>query len=170
MNSKTLTANIGLVLTALAASSTALAEDYEDYARVRNVAPQYERVNAPRQECSSEYIQGGRRNYERTYGGSIIGGIAGAIIGNQVGNGHGKEAATAMGAITGAIVGDRLEHDDRYEDSRGREMRRCRNIDHWENRLTGYRVTYEYAGHTYTNVMPNDPGRELRVRVAVDPY
>lgn len=170
MNSKQSKLNLALFAAALVASSAALADDYDDYARVKSATPEYERVNSPRQECHSEYVQGSRRSGERAYGGSIIGGITGAVVGNQVGRGHGREAATALGAITGAIVGDRMQNSDSGGYDEGREVRRCRNIDHWERRLAGYRVVYEYGGRKYSTFMPNDPGRELRVRVAVEPY
>jgi len=169
MNSKQSKLNLALFAAALVASSAALADDSDDYARVKSATPEYERVNSPRQECHGEYVPGSRRSGERTYGGSIIGGITGAIVGNQIGGGHGREAATALGAITGAIVGDRVQNSAR-DDDEGREVRRCRSVDHWERRLTGYRVVYEYGGRKYSTFMPNDPGRELRVRVAVEPY
>ena len=159
----------GLLLVLALGSSAALAGQYEDYARVRRVTPEYERINTPRQECRSEYIRGTGRGTERSYGGSIIGGITGAIVGHQVGGGSGKDAATALGAITGAIVGDRMQNSSRFDDDDMREVRRCRNVDNWDRRLAGYRVVYEYAGRQYTALMPNDPGREMRVRVSVDP-
>ena len=170
MKSKQAKLKLTLLAAALVASSAAMAEDYDDYARVKSATPEYERYNAPRQECSSEYIQRSGHRGERSYGGSIIGGITGAIVGNQVGRGHGREVATALGAITGAVVGDRVQNSARDDDGEGREVRRCRSVDQWERRLTGYRVVYEYGGRKYSTFMPNDPGRELRVRVAVEPY
>lgn len=170
MTSKQTKLNLTLLAAALVASSAAMADDYDDYARVRSATPEYERYNTPRQECSSEYIQRSGYRGERSYGGSIIGGITGAIVGNQIGRGHGREVATALGAITGAVVGDRVQNNARGDDDEGREVRRCRSVDQWERRLTGYRVVYEYGGRKYSTFMPNDPGRELRVRVAVEPY
>ncbi|MEW9898799.1 glycine zipper 2TM domain-containing protein [Chitinivorax sp. PXF-14] len=151
------------------------ASAFSDYARVKSVTPEYERVNTPRDECHSEYISSGSRRDsdrgDRSYGGAVIGGLAGGVIGNQVGKGHGREAATAAGAVIGALVGDRVDNgDNRYQrDDEPREVRRCRQVDDWSSRLTGYRVVYEYGGHRYTTVMPNDPGRQLRVRVSVEP-
>ena len=40
-------------------------------------------------------------------------------------------------------------------------MRRCRTVDHFESRLAGYRVAYEYQGRTYTTFLPYDPGSRL---------
>ena len=160
--------NIALILATAFISSTAAADQYEDYARVKSATPEYERVNSPRQECASEYIQGNSHKGERSYGGSILGGITGAIVGNQVGNGRGRDVATMVGAITGTIVGDRMQNSG-HDDNEGHEGRRCRSVDRWESRLNGYRVIYNYAGHDYSTVLPNNPGRELRVRVSVEP-
>ena len=38
-----------------------------------------------------------------------------------------------------------------------------------QQRVNGYRVTYEYQGQPYTTVLRNDPGRTLPVRVSVTP-
>ena len=70
----------------------------------------------------------------------------------------------------GAIVGDRLsdrgrEHGEYHE----REVHRCRMVDNWESRISGYRVVYEYAGQEYATVLPYDPGRKLAVNVSVTP-
>ena len=152
----------------LVCASTAWAQQYEDYARVISSIPEYERVNTPREECYSEYEPQSRHG-DRNYAGGIIGGIAGGVIGAQVGKGNGAKAATAAGAIAGAIIGDRMQNHQRYDDYNEREIRRCRVTDNWEDRLTGYRVTYEYAGRRYTSLLAEDPGRRLPVRVDLQP-
>ncbi len=169
-----LTAAITLTLAVGAALSTrpAHAEPYVDRARVISAAPEYERVNIPRQECYDEYEPRDRYNApsEHSYGGAVVGGITGAIVGNQIGKGHGREAATAVGAVAGAIVGDKIQNRDYRDDREPRLARRCRDVPEVESRLTGYRVVYEYDGRRFTTVMPNNPGNFLRVRVSVDPY
>ncbi|NLR74195.1 MULTISPECIES: glycine zipper 2TM domain-containing protein [Leeia] len=150
---------------------TLRAESFADYARVRQVEPQYERVNSPREECWTETVSSQQpRESRRSTSGAIIGGVVGAALGHQVGKGRGKDAATAVGAIAGAMIGDRWNDrgGDEYE-TVSRDERRCRSVDQWDNRLTGYRVTYEYAGRRYTSFMPRDPGREVRVNVSVEP-
>lgn len=149
--------------------SVAMANDFEDSARVVSVSPQVEQVNQPRQECRTEYVTT-QRQPQRAMGGSIIGGIAGGILGNQVGGGNGRTAATAAGAIAGAIVGDRMEN----TGANGavveqQPVQRCTMVDSWQTRTNGYAVTYDYRGHTYTSVMPYDPGQRVRVRVSVLP-
>jgi uncharacterized protein YcfJ len=148
--------------------SVAAANDFEDSARVVSVNPQVEQVNQPRQECRTEYVTT-QRQPQRAMGGSIIGGIAGGILGNQVGGGSGRTAATAAGAIAGAIVGDRMENNNGGAVVEQQPVQRCVMVDNWQTRTNGYAVTYEYRGHTYTSVMPYDPGQRLRVRVVVQP-
>lgn len=143
---------------------------FYDQARVRDVTPEYEKVNVPHEECRSEYVPSSyRRRESGSLLGPVIGGVAGGLLGAQVGRGNGRTAAAAAGAAIGAITGDRLSRrDDGYEYGE-REIRRCREIDHWQSRIVGYRVAYEYQGHHYSTVLPYDPGNRLRVRVSVDP-
>src|SRR5215813_2660040 len=89
------------IAVALAAGAPAAfaGHDYEDYARVIDVDPQYERVNVPRQDCRTEYEP--RSYYEnehRSLVGPVIGGVAGGLLGAQVGKGNGKVVAAAAGA------------------------------------------------------------------------
>jgi len=165
-----------LVIASLFATTLlgAQAQSFTDNARVRSAEPQYETVNVPRNECSSQWINEPRRAYEsqdRQYGGAIVGGLAGGVIGHQIGGGSGKDAATALGAVLGAITGERLENRDQrpqYEDSQ-REVKRCRTVYDPQSSITGYRVTYEYRGQQYTTVMRSNPGNNLPVRVSVQP-
>ena len=142
--------------------------EYDDFARVTSVTPQYEQVNYPQQECRTEYVTV-QRPQQRGVGGSILGGVAGGIIGNQVGGGNGRTVATAAGAIAGAIVGDRLENSDTGVVTEHQPVRQCRTVDNWQSRPNGYLVSYEYHGRSYTAVMPHDPGERMRVRVSVAP-
>lgn len=158
------------VAAALASTSQAAlaGSSFEDYARVKDVAPQYERVNLPRKECYSEYVPEARPQRDSMLG-PLIGGVAGGLLGSTVGRGNGRIASSAAGAAVGAIVGDRLSRRNGPDDYYEREVRRCRWVDNWENRIIGYRVAYEYQGHNYTAILPYDPGNKLLVRVNVDP-
>lgn len=139
------------------------APTFVDRARVERVEPQYETVQVPRDECTSQWV-----TENRPVAGSN--GYGGAIIGNQVGKGHGREAATAAGAVIGAIAGDRIanQNQPQYEQAQ-REVRSCRTVHDVQQRLVGYRVTYEYQGHQYVTVMRDQPGRSVPVRVSVTP-
>jgi uncharacterized protein YcfJ len=162
-----------IALLALLATGTAAvqAQTFVDRARVQDVQPQYETVQVPRQECTSQIVQEQQPVAgERGYGGAIIGGVAGGLIGNQVGKGHGREAATAAGAVIGAIAGDRISNNQpQGYVSAPREVRSCRTVHDVQQRLAGYRVTYEYRGQEYTTVTREQPGRTLPVRVSVTP-
>jgi uncharacterized protein YcfJ len=144
---------------------------FVDRARVQSVEPQYENVATPRQECASQWVNEARPVVgSNGYGGAVVGGVAGGILGNQVGGGHGREAATAVGAVIGALAGDRIANNNppQYEQAQ-REVRTCRTVQEVQTRLTGYRVTYAYAGHQYTTFTREQPGDSLPVRVSVTP-
>lgn len=148
---------------------------FQDWARVTNVRPAYQRVNVPQQQCTNEVVydqQDSYRSDNRSLGGVVIGGLAGGLLGNQVGGGSGKTAATAAGAVVGAIVGDRISNNGYrggQQVARGREVQRCYTVDQWEDRLSGYDVTYEYNGRRYTQLMQQHPGNRVRVNVSVSP-
>jgi uncharacterized protein YcfJ len=151
-------------------SLPAAADDvYYDTARVISVAPQVERINVPREECHTEYTRETYSNSgSRDIGGAIIGGIAGGLLGSQIGKGSGRVAGAAVGAATGAIVGDRIDNSGQRSYG-SRPVERCVTVDEWQTVTRNYLVTYRYDGREYTTVMPNDPGRNIRVRVAIAP-
>jgi uncharacterized protein YcfJ len=161
-----------LMISALGLCALPLAQagDFEDFGRVVRVQPRIEQVRTPRQECRTEYVQVPVQP-QRGAGGSVVGGIAGALLGSQVGGGNGKVAAAAAGAIAGAVVGDRVENDGRNYAPGVQEqaVRQCRTVDSVESRNAGYEVTYEYRGHTYTELMNRDPGERIRLHVSVQP-
>lgn len=161
------------LLAACGAAAQAQVPSFVDRARVQSVEPQYEQVQVPRNECTSQWVAeptpapavGGNG-----YGGLIIGGVAGGLLGNQVGKGHGREAATAAGAVIGAIAGDRIANRDAPPQQMAqREVRTCRTVHDIQQRPAGYRVTYEYRGQQYTTVTREQPGNTLPVRVSVTP-
>ncbi len=138
---------------------------YYDRGKVVSSTPVYEEINTPRRDCWTERVVSRESAQDRTYGGAVIGGIVGGILGQQVGKGNGRRAATVVGATTGAIVGDRIDNDD--GSSRAREVERCRTVDDWSRRVTGYDVVYRYQGHEYSTFLPFDPGPEIKLRVNV---
>lgn len=157
----------------LAALPQVHAVEFEEFGRVTRVQPRVEQVRQPREECKTDYVQVPvQQQQRRSAGGGIIGAIAGGIIGNQVGGGSGRAAATAVGAITGAVVGDRIDNDGRASQpgyTQEQAVRQCRVVDAYESRTTGYDVTYEYRGRSYTSIMNRDPGERVRLRVSVEP-
>jgi uncharacterized protein YcfJ len=107
----------------------------------------------------------------------ILGGIIGAALGNQIGRGDGRRAATVAGAVIGSAIGHDVGEKRNansgpvYTESRPYDVQRCEVHDEesFEDRVDGYRVTYEYCGRRQTMVLPYDPGDRVRVRVDVQP-
>ena len=146
--------------------------------------------NYERQECWNEQTRNYDDGYYRddngrlyrknsnTAGGAVIGAIVGGALGNQVGKGDGRKAATVAGAVIGAKVGSDIARDNQdyqYRDDSG-YIRRCRTVyGNYDNsyygdpRYDSFRVTYRYAGQTYTTLADRHPGRTIRVVVDVRP-
>jgi uncharacterized protein YcfJ len=163
-----------LGLIAATVSLPALANgDYEDSARVISVAPQFQRVNTPSQECRTEYVRESvYENRGRSPGGAIIGGVTGGLLGSIIGRGNGRVAAAAVGVGVGAVVGDRIDNDhDRggHEHVVTRPVDHCVTVDNWSQVPAGYLVNYEYHGRQYSTVTDRDPGRFIPVHVDVRP-
>jgi len=148
---------------------------FQDNARVLRVSPRVEQVSSPQEECHVEIERVAPAQNApsgRSLGGAIVGGLAGGILGNQVGGGNGRTAATAIGAVGGALVGDSVGSSMNNQAQYGpvdRQVRRCNVVNRVAERNAGYDVSYSYNGRTYNTVMPNDPGANLRVNVAITP-
>lgn len=158
------------LLGVLAPSAFAVDTDsYRDYARVVDVDPIYESVNSPRKECYTDYVPESRYERRDNGAGTVIGGVAGGLLGSRFGRGNGRVASAAVGAVAGAIIGNHLSDRGGRTEYYDREVRRCREVDNWEKRVTAYRVTYEYGGREYKTTLPYDPGSKLAVYVDVSP-
>lgn len=162
--------NFKLAVIAALALSAAVAnaqQGADDHARVVASSPILQQVAVPRQVCTTEQVvvqqQGGSTGGITT--GSVVGAIAGGILGNQVGGGTGKTVATAVGAVGGALVGQSLEGNTAQAAPQVQNVRNCRTETTYENRTSGYDVTYEYAGREYRTRLPYAPGATIRVRV-----
>ncbi|OIR12535.1 hypothetical protein GALL_62340 [mine drainage metagenome] len=159
-------------LVAAVFTAPAMANDqYSDTARVLSVTPQTERVNMPRQECRTEYEQQSYNNgSDHSVAGAVIGGIAGGLLGNTIGRGNGRVAAAAVGAGVGAITGDRIgSNQNNVTTTRSVPVQNCYQVDNWQTVNSGYLVTYEYNGRTYSTVTNNRPGNTIGVNVSVSP-
>ncbi len=171
MNTQTLTLVTSLVA-ALASTPTLAGRTFADRARVLKVTPIYEtvRVSEPLEECWDAPVVHDVTEYD-SYTPEITGAIVGGVLGNQFGHGDGRKVASAAGALLGASVAhDITRGNRRHRHYVGRE-RRCRTLDRYttEERITGYRVKYRYAGRTFTTHTQERPGTHLRVRVKVTP-
>jgi len=149
-------------------------------------------VAVPREVCRderyesrySQHREGRYRNSgRRSNTPGILGAIVGGAIGHAVGNGNkNKKIGTAVGALLGGSIGGDIsrrnfqrDQDRRYPNEGPvsyRTERVCyEEIDYQtEEQISGYDVTYVYAGETYTTVLADAPGRYLDVRVKVTPH
>ena len=144
-----------------------------DQAQVVRAVPVYETVNyaVPRQVCSDERVQRGRAGYSATGPvlGAVIGGGIGSVVTRQRDHRH---VGTVIGALLGAAIGNDVSRRNAYRGTSYDDVRQVCRVEQdyrQERRLTGYDVTYRYAGETYTTQLDRDPGRTLRVRVDVAP-
>jgi uncharacterized protein YcfJ len=153
ITSKTL---IGLGLAAAAQLSLA---QVGDVAQVLRSDPIVERIQVVNRICD-QVVQVPQ---ERGVGGAILGGLGGALVGSRFGQGHGKDALTIAGAVGGAIAGDHIQN----ESGGSTTQTACRDVTSYQERVSGYRVTFRYAGRDYTQVMTRDPGADVPVNVNV---
>lgn len=175
-----------LLLGAAGAPSSALAGTSSgvslDRAKVVAAEPVYRTVSysEPIEQCRLIDEPAPATPRYRSYTGPILGAIIGGAIGNAVGHSKtNKKVGTAVGAVLGGTIGRDVQRraEQRRADSYGAHSVRyetrevCETV--YETReeleLTGYDVTYRYAGQTHTTRMDHDPGRYLDVRVRVTP-
>jgi uncharacterized protein YcfJ len=168
---KTITAS---ALLGLCASTSALADHRGAtdvvYARVVDVEPmvRYVTVNRPHQECWDEVVTQPVRPFG-TVGPTIAGGIVGAAIGRQFGSGHDRDTLTLIGAVAGsAIANQRALRNQGYREV---SVQRCEVVNErvTEQRVDGYRVTYQYQGRRYTMQTATPPGDRVALAVNVRP-
>jgi uncharacterized protein YcfJ len=145
---------------------------FYDKAKVIDVKPMMEVVQVPvhSRECWTDEVEySGRRSDPNA--GMVAGGIIGGVLGNQLGKGHrDRGVATVAGTIIGGAIGRDVARRQEAEPYVTQE-RTCRTTNKYyeEERLAGYRVTYRYRGRTFTREMAEEPGKFVRVRVALEP-
>ncbi|WP_159015428.1 glycine zipper 2TM domain-containing protein [Cognatiluteimonas profundi] len=124
---------------------------------------------------------------------TVIGGVLGAALGSQVGGGSARYATSAIGTMVGGVVGQKVyENAQRNRYPRTGIVQVCDPVQVGNGGypgnytqagygqsgqygqvnnagISGYDVTYEYGGRTYTTRTSYNPGSRLRVRVAVNP-
>lgn len=106
---------------------------------------------------------------------TVIGGIAGAVLGSKVGDGSGRYVGTAVGSMIGGMAGRSIyDSQQRSRQVQRGTVRVCDPVpanDRYggydDGRVSGYEVTYEYAGRTYHTRTDRHPGDRIRVRVDV---
>lgn len=149
---------------------TAPVQSFVDYARIREVTTEYDRVSQPRQVCTDEIVRESVTRNDNSLGGAAVGAVAGGLLGNQVGSGNGRTAATALGVIGGAMVGDNVGRNGSPVQVQERRVQHCRDVDNRNTVPVGYRVTYEYKGQVNSFVTRERPvGTRLKINLQATP-
>lgn len=146
---------LGLGLAVLAAGGAA-AQGVVN-ARVLSSTPVWEPV--PVSDCAPGSY-GGRTSG----GGAGVGAVMGGLIGSQMGKGSGHIAGAILGALGGAMLGNAAEAS--QGGYYGGYPGQCGT--RYENRVTGYDVTYEMGGRQYQTRTAQAPG--AWIQVPGDPY
>lgn len=108
---------------------------------------------------------------------TVVGGVIGAVVGSKVGGGSGRYVASALGTMAGGMAG-RAIYDQNARQRRNASVTVCdpepvrdgygySQVN--DGRVSGYDVTYEYAGRSYRTRTDYHPGDRIRVRVDVRP-
>lgn len=141
----------------------------DGYADVRNVHPIVEKVSTPRKVCEDVTVRRAAPGSDNHVVGTVVGAAVGGLLGNQVGRGKGRKAATVAGAVGGGVVGHEVgvRHDAKRTTTTTET--RCRTVNDSSDKVTGYDVTYEYHGRSYTTRMDHDPGPRVQVQASVTP-
>ncbi|GAA0712451.1 glycine zipper 2TM domain-containing protein [Dokdonella soli] len=141
----------------------------DGYADVRNVRPIVEQVTTPRKVCDQVAVTHRAPGSDNHVVGTVVGAAVGGLLGNQIGRGNGRKAATVAGAVGGGFVGHEVgvQHDANRTTTSTET--RCHTVNDSSDKVTGYDVTYEYQGRTYTTRMDRDPGPRLQVQPTVTP-
>ncbi len=154
----------GLLSTGLAAADTRI-----ERGQVISAIPIYETVRVPteREVCWDEEVRYRRGGQSATP--ALVGGVLGGAVGRQFGGGRGKDALTVVGAIVGASIGNDVARKRSGEYTQVETRCRIAQEYYEEERITGYRVRYEYDGQVYTTRTDRDPGETINLRVSVVP-
>ncbi len=150
-------------------SGSALANNQRVQGQVLSAIPIYESVEVPtsRQVCWDEQVRYRQRTSATP---SLLGGLIGGAVGRQFGGGRGRDALTVVGAVVGASVANDAQNQRRGA-NQNRVETRCRIANEYyrEERITGYRVEYEYNGQVFTTRTENEPGSVIDLEVSVNP-
>lgn len=147
------------------------------YARVVDVEPivRLVTVERPRRECWEEIVYESEPRPFGKAGVTLAGAIVGGAVGRQFGGGSGRDALTLIGSLAGAAVAN--EHSERRHDAyrgagtRAVPVERCEVVGErvTEERIDGYRVTYQYQGSRYVMRTTTPPPDRIRLQVSVRP-
>lgn len=129
-------------------------------------------VSTPKEVCWNEPVSERTRSH-RSNTPVIVGGAIGGLVGAALGDGRrSRRGLAAVGALLGAGAGYRhsVRHA-RPSTTYVTQQRICeiQHVTHQEERIDGYRVTYEYRGRSFVTHTATDPGPTIPVTVSVQP-
>lgn len=129
-------------------------------------------VSTPKEVCWDEQVHERTRRY-RSNTPVIVGGAIGGLVGAALGDGRrSRRGLAAVGALIGAGAGyQHSVRNARPPRTYVTTQRVCeiQHVTHQEERIDGYRVTYEYRGRTFVTHTATDPGPTIPVTVSVQP-
>lgn len=129
------------------------------YAPVLSARPIYRQVavEVPVSQCHIE-TQAYRERGNDSATGTLVGGLIGAVVGYNMG--HSSGHAAAAGGLVGAAIGNSASTRGatRYEE---REVCRPSYRTEYENRLSGYEVSYRHQGRVFVTETSSHPGDHI---------
>ena len=109
-------------------------------------------VQRPHRNCYTVDVPVYGNNGGGSTNDTIVGALIGGAIGNQFGNGSGKDAATVLGAIVGADVANKNNRNSNVVGYRQENRCTTEYITELQERNSGYKVTIEVDGTTFTTI------------------
>lgn len=129
-------------------------------------------VSTPKEVCWNEAVRERTRGH-RSNTPVIVGGAIGGLLGGALGDGRrSRRGLAAVGALLGAGIGyQKSVRNARPARTYVTTQRVCEieQVTHQEERIDGYRVTYEYRGRTFVTHTATAPGATIPVTVSVQP-
>jgi uncharacterized protein YcfJ len=141
---------------------------FDARAKVTRVVPIIETVEiaVPHQVCRIERLHHTHyRHHSNTP--EIVGSIVGGLLGSQIGRGGGRTAATIAGVVLGGSIAHDLTSRSIRRTPYGRNVEVCetRYSYRYEERITGYRVSYRHRGKIYQTRREHHPGTHISILV-----
>lgn len=145
---------------------------HNEYARVVDARPIYQRVavRVPAESCHYETVS--YRSGSDSYTGTVVGGLLGAAIGHELGHSkRNKDVAAVAGGLLGASIGRDVSNRRNPGRTEYRDQQVCQTSyqTQYTRELVGYDVTYKYQGRLYQTRTHDHPGKRIPVDVQVRP-
>jgi uncharacterized protein YcfJ len=125
----------------------------------------------PHESCWDERVKVVREGGGHSATPGVLGAVVGGVVAGSMGhNSRYQPVIAGAGAVLGASIGHDISHS-RNSDSYYVTEQRC-EVDYElrdEEKIIGYRVSYEYGGNVYHTETRNPPGPTIQLQVNVTP-